>query len=87
MRIHRPYWTTLIIGKLAFISMLLRCLIVFRRIAAVASFTGLHRFPQGRNFKQWTGDDSKALMKVSDLRFLQPVTKTNVRNIGLSTSY
>ena len=28
------------------------------------SFTGLRRFPQGRGFVQWTGDDSKALMKV-----------------------
>ncbi|KAG1844111.1 hypothetical protein C8R48DRAFT_750903 [Suillus tomentosus] len=35
-----------------------------RRIAAVASFSGLRRFPQGCGFKQWTGDDSKALMKV-----------------------
>ncbi|KAI6096441.1 hypothetical protein EDD17DRAFT_1764745 [Pisolithus thermaeus] len=35
-----------------------------RRIAAIAPFTGLRRFPQGRGFKQWTGDDSKALMKV-----------------------
>ncbi|KAH9988333.1 hypothetical protein BJV77DRAFT_1061430 [Russula vinacea] len=35
-----------------------------RRIAAVAPFSGLRRFPQGRGFKQWTGDDSKALMKV-----------------------
>lgn len=35
-----------------------------RRIAAVPAFTGLRRFPQGRRFKQWTGDDSKALMKV-----------------------
>jgi hypothetical protein len=34
------------------------------RIAAVPSFTGLRRFPEGRGFKQWTGDDSKALMKV-----------------------
>ncbi|KAK7684226.1 hypothetical protein QCA50_012550 [Cerrena zonata] len=25
---------------------------------------GLRRFPQGRGFKQWTGDNSKALMKV-----------------------
>ncbi|KAG1883443.1 hypothetical protein F4604DRAFT_1879062 [Suillus subluteus] len=33
-------------------------------IAAVASFSGLRRFPEGRGFKQWTGDDSKALMKV-----------------------
>ncbi|KAI0083393.1 hypothetical protein BDY19DRAFT_978759 [Irpex rosettiformis] len=35
-----------------------------RRIAAVPNFPGLRRFPQGRGFKQWTGDDSKALMKV-----------------------
>ncbi|KAG1853048.1 hypothetical protein F4604DRAFT_2044766 [Suillus subluteus] len=34
------------------------------RIAAVAPFTGLRRFPDGRGFWQWTGDDSKALMKV-----------------------
>ncbi|KAI5999674.1 hypothetical protein EDD15DRAFT_2386398 [Pisolithus albus] len=35
-----------------------------RRIAAVAPFAGLRRFPQGWHFKQWTGDDSKGLMKV-----------------------
>ncbi|KIM70531.1 hypothetical protein SCLCIDRAFT_18645 [Scleroderma citrinum Foug A] len=35
-----------------------------RRIAAVAPFTGLRHFPQGQGFKQWTRDDSKALMKV-----------------------
>ncbi|KAF9489865.1 hypothetical protein BDN71DRAFT_1400860 [Pleurotus eryngii] len=35
-----------------------------RRIAAAPPFPGLRRFPEGRNFKQWTGDDSKALMKV-----------------------
>ena len=34
-------------------------------ISVVPSFPGLRRFPEGRNFKQWTGDDSKALMKVS----------------------
>ncbi|KAG1831195.1 hypothetical protein DFJ58DRAFT_736700 [Suillus subalutaceus] len=34
------------------------------KIAAVPAFTGLRRFPQGRGFKQWMGDDSKALMKV-----------------------
>ena len=33
-------------------------------IAAAPHFPGLRRFKQGRNFKQWTGDDSKALMKV-----------------------
>ncbi|KAF9527497.1 hypothetical protein CPB83DRAFT_869883 [Crepidotus variabilis] len=35
-----------------------------RRIAAAHPFAGLRRFPEGRNFKQWTGDSSKALMKV-----------------------
>jgi hypothetical protein len=78
MRIHKLYWMTSIVGELAFISMLLHCLIVFRRIAAVASFMGLRHFLQGHNFKQWTGDDLKALMKASDLWFLQPVSKTNV---------
>jgi len=33
-------------------------------IAAAPPFPGLRRFPHGRRFKQWTGDDSKALMKV-----------------------
>ncbi|KAG6809100.1 hypothetical protein H0H92_001623 [Tricholoma furcatifolium] len=37
---------------------------VDRRIASAPSFPGLRRFPEGRGFKQWTGDDSKALMKV-----------------------
>ena len=37
----------------------------FDSIANAPSFSGLRRFPEGRNFKQWTGDDSKALMKVS----------------------
>ncbi|KAJ7312726.1 hypothetical protein DFH08DRAFT_791300 [Mycena albidolilacea] len=35
-----------------------------RRIAAIPPFSGLRQFPEGRGFKQWTGDDSKALMKV-----------------------
>ncbi|KAI0314779.1 hypothetical protein OF83DRAFT_1063202, partial [Amylostereum chailletii] len=34
------------------------------RISLAPSFPGLRHFHQGRNFKQWTGDDSKALMKV-----------------------
>ncbi|KAI9069864.1 hypothetical protein FKP32DRAFT_1558895 [Trametes sanguinea] len=41
-----------------------------RRLAAVPSFPGLRRFPEGRNFKQWTGNDSKALMKI----FLPAIT-------------
>jgi hypothetical protein len=36
-------------------------------ISAVPTFPGLRRFPDGRDFIQWTGDDSKALMKVTDL--------------------
>ncbi|KAG1863685.1 hypothetical protein F4604DRAFT_1882171 [Suillus subluteus] len=35
-----------------------------RRIAAAPSFAGLCQFPQGHGFTQWTGNDSKALMKV-----------------------
>jgi hypothetical protein len=38
-----------------------------RRIAAAPSFPCLQRFPDGRGFKQWTGNDSKALMKVSEI--------------------
>ncbi|KAF8263218.1 hypothetical protein EI94DRAFT_1772998 [Lactarius quietus] len=34
------------------------------RIALTPSFPGLRCFPQGCSFKQWTGNDSKALMKV-----------------------
>jgi hypothetical protein len=36
----------------------------YRIIACVPAFAGLRRFPEGREFKQWTGDDSRALMKV-----------------------
>ncbi|KAJ7084139.1 hypothetical protein C8R44DRAFT_903496 [Mycena epipterygia] len=35
-----------------------------RRISAVPEFPGLRRFPDGRDFSQWTGDDSKVLMKI-----------------------
>ncbi|RPD70597.1 hypothetical protein L226DRAFT_547722 [Lentinus tigrinus ALCF2SS1-7] len=34
------------------------------RLALVPPFPGLRHFKQGRNFKQWTGDDSKGLMKI-----------------------
>jgi hypothetical protein len=37
----------------------------FHRISGVPTFPGLCRFKDGRDFNQWTGDDSKALMKVS----------------------
>ncbi|OBZ65942.1 hypothetical protein A0H81_14159 [Grifola frondosa] len=35
-----------------------------RQIAVIPPFSNLRRFHEGRGFKQWTGDDSKALMKV-----------------------
>ena len=38
--------------------------VIYYSIAAVPLFANLRRFPEGRGFKQWTGDDSKALMKV-----------------------
>ncbi|KAG2088366.1 uncharacterized protein F5147DRAFT_748442 [Suillus discolor] len=41
-----------------------------RRVSAAPSFPGLRCFPEGRHFKQWTGNDSKALMKV----FLPAIT-------------
>ena len=43
---------------------LCNCLLIRPSIAAVPPFLELRQFPQGRRFKQWTGDDSKALMKV-----------------------
>jgi hypothetical protein len=40
------------------------------RIALIPLFPGLRRFKQGRNFQQWTGNDSKAFMKVSTMPIL-----------------
>jgi hypothetical protein len=37
---------------------------VSHRISVVPPYPGLRRFKQGRGFNQWTGNDSKALMKV-----------------------
>lgn len=38
--------------------------LISHSIAVAPLFPGLQRFKQGRNFKQWTGNDSKAFMKV-----------------------
>ncbi len=38
-------------------------------IAVVPPFSKLRHFHEGRGFKQWTGDDSKALMKASRLEY------------------
>lgn len=39
-------------------------LYILSRLAATPAFPELQNFKQGCQFKQWTGDDSKALMKV-----------------------
>ena len=49
------------------------------RISAVPSFPGLRRFPAGRDFHQWTGDDSKALMKVSSPAFYRNLHELMLR--------
>ncbi|KAJ7572018.1 hypothetical protein C8J56DRAFT_809850 [Mycena floridula] len=41
-----------------------RALQIIQDIDPVPAYPGLRRFKDGRDFKQWTGDDSKALMKV-----------------------
>jgi hypothetical protein len=60
---------------------------IYFSIAAVPLFSNLRRFPEGRGFKQWTGDDSKALMKASfqfsDIRCYL----TNNMYVGLSACY
>ncbi|TFK32967.1 hypothetical protein BDQ12DRAFT_700969 [Crucibulum laeve] len=38
--------------------------------ATVPPFSGLHHFPERQGFKQWTGDDSKALMKLIHMLML-----------------
>ena len=57
-------WTTLIGGLFSPSPISYYFLMLANRIAAAPLFPNLRRFPQGRRFKQWTGDDSKALMKV-----------------------
>ncbi|THH07768.1 hypothetical protein EW146_g9212 [Bondarzewia mesenterica] len=58
-----------------------------RRIAAVPSFLGLRQFLDGRGFKQWTGDDSKALMKVFLPAIVGHVPPQMVRAIAAFTDF
>jgi hypothetical protein len=48
------------------------------RILAVPAFPGLQQFPDGCDFQQWTGDDSKALMKVLAMAVLRVSTSAPV---------
>ena len=53
------------------------------RIAVAPPFAGLRCFPEGHGFNQWTGDDSKALMKVSAM--LPKDYVWSQLNLGLSS--
>ena len=55
---------TLIDGKSCLVKSHERGLI-YRRIAIAPPFAGLQHFLDGHGFNQWTGDNSKALMKVA----------------------
>ena len=52
------------------------------RIAAAPLFPNLCCFPEGRHFKQWTGNDSKALMKVYLPAIVGHVPQAMVRAIA-----
>ena len=52
------------------------------RIAVAPPFAGLQRFYEGRSFKQWMGDDSKALMKVFLLAIAGLVPEQMVRALS-----
>ena len=55
-------------------------------IACVPLFTNLCQFPEGYKFKQWTGDDSKALIKVMIYSLHLPFNVvTNFKHIGVLT--
>ncbi|KAF9470984.1 hypothetical protein BDN70DRAFT_909445 [Pholiota conissans] len=52
---------------------------------AVPLYAGLRRFSDGQNFEQWTGDDSKALMKVYILAIAGHVPSEVVQCIATFT--
>ncbi|KIL58007.1 hypothetical protein M378DRAFT_15867 [Amanita muscaria Koide BX008] len=58
-----------------------------RRIAVVPPFPGIRRFPEGRGFKQWTGSDSKALMKVYLQALMGRIPPGMVRTIAIFTEF
>ncbi|KIK81089.1 hypothetical protein PAXRUDRAFT_156927 [Paxillus rubicundulus Ve08.2h10] len=61
---HLVYWVETYVCKQFIYTCNLLMLALPARIAAVESFSGLWHFLQGCGFKQWTGDDSKSMMKV-----------------------
>ena len=57
-------------------------LILFNSISFTPGFSGLCHFKDGRNFSQWTGNDSKALMKVRMIIFCSSISNT-LSSVGL----
>ncbi|KAJ7128183.1 hypothetical protein C8R43DRAFT_887345, partial [Mycena crocata] len=55
------------------------------RIAATPQFPCVRRFKHGRRFKQWTGDDSKALMKVIRIEIVISAHSSKMFQIYLPT--
>lgn len=69
---------TLIAGMCAaFVVSVVHSKFVKASLAAAPAFPGLCLFPQGRNFKQWTGNNSKALMKVCAFVHSQSLCNAN----------
>jgi hypothetical protein len=61
---HSRLYRTLIEGVFDFIDKRVDVHQVKNRLAAIPPYPGLRRFADGRDFVQWTGDQTKALMKV-----------------------
>lgn len=60
----RDYWGYWPLVSTFQLEIFFRCSSIVHRISAVPPYPGLHRFPDGQDYHQWTSDDSKALMKV-----------------------
>ena len=61
---HRRSSTTLTSSKLFNCDLYGNNYWITQNVALAPSFAGLQHFPEGWNFKQWTGDNLKVLMKV-----------------------
>ena len=60
-------WISLIAGKSTPVGSPLRQMFLIPPYSIILAppFPGIRRFKDGRRFNQWTGNDSKALMKVT----------------------
>ena len=82
------FWPTSIVGaSKVYLDFFKHWSACYTRIAVVPPFSGIRNFPQGRGFKQWTGDDSKALMKARWLLVHTHITGRLNTIPGLSSRY